>query len=49
MKRTHRRSHFLIWLLLAPAIAGIIYFSVSLRPSQPTNDVLPDALTTEDR
>ncbi|MEM7640303.1 MAG: hypothetical protein AAF269_14710 [Pseudomonadota bacterium] len=49
MKRAHRRNHFLIWLLLGPAMFAIIILAVLNRPDAPMNDSLPDSLTQEAR
>lgn len=27
MKRSHRRSHAFVWLLLVPALAGFVYYA----------------------
>ena len=47
MKRIHRRSHFIIWLILAPVLIGIIALATSQRPGEPVNDTLPPALLQE--
>ena len=47
MKRAHRRSHLILWLILTPAMVAVIYLAVTLRPPAPVNDTLPDALTQE--
>ena len=47
MKRAHRRSHLLIWALLAPIIFGLFAFAIMDRPDAPMNDSVPDALIEE--
>lgn len=47
MKRAHRKSHFLIWAVLAPVIFCITLLAVMHRPAEPVNDALPNALTEE--
>ncbi|MEL6257467.1 MAG: hypothetical protein AAFQ67_00225 [Pseudomonadota bacterium] len=49
MKRAHRRNHFVIWLLMGPALAAIIYLALSVRPAPDAldNDALPDFLSEE--
>jgi hypothetical protein len=47
MKRRHKRLHLLIWLLLAPTIAAILYLSITLRPSDPIDNMLPESLVEE--
>jgi len=47
MKRSHRRSHLVIWLLLTPVLLAIIKFAVSDRPADPVNETLPAALLEE--
>ncbi len=48
MKRPHRRTHFLLWMAIAPitAIAGIIFWQ--MRPSTPYTDLPPDIEETSD-
>ena len=47
MKRAHRRSHILLWLILGPVMFATIVLAVLNRPAAPVNDALPDALTAE--
>lgn len=47
MKRAHRKSHFLLWLILAPIMFATIALAVLHRPAAPMNDALPDALIEE--
>ena len=44
MKRKHRKAHFLLWLVLGPAIAAILLLAVTERPASPVNDNLPNTL-----
>ena len=47
MKRAHRKSHFFLWVVLAPIIFCITLLAVMYRPGAPVNDALPDALSEE--
>lgn len=47
MKRAHRRFHLLIWVLLGPALLGLLALAIMVRPDAPMNDSLPDVLTEE--
>lgn len=47
MKRAHKRNHLIIWAVLAPVLALILWLALSLRPAEPVNDELPQALATE--
>jgi hypothetical protein len=47
MKRAHRTAHRLIWLILGPALAGLLWLAVTVRPDDPVNPALPDALPHE--
>ncbi len=47
MKRSHRSAHRLIWLLLTPAIALVIWLAITMKPAEPVNDALPGALSGE--
>jgi len=49
MKRAHRKSHFIIWVVLTPIILSMIALAVLNRPDAPVNDSLPDALIEEAR
>lgn len=33
MKNAQRRAHLWIWLILPPALAGIVWLAVSARPA----------------
>ncbi|MBT8473636.1 MAG: hypothetical protein HKP25_05215 [Marinicaulis sp.] len=39
MKRPHRRTHFLIWVLLAPIIAVASVFGWMQRPGTPYSEL----------
>ena len=43
MRRTHRRVHGLVWLLLAPVLAGLLFLVLSNR-IEPPIDAVPEAL-----
>ena len=47
MKRAHRRLHVLIWLVLAPLIAIVLWVALQHRPAEPINDTLPEAFAGE--
>ena len=47
MKRRQRSAHLLIWLVLTPALAAILWVSLKHRPAEPVNDALPPALNVE--
>lgn len=47
MRRAHRNMHVLMWLLIAPALALLLFLALSDRQSIPVNDALPEALQTE--
>ena len=49
MKRAHRKSHFVMWAVLAPIIFCITLLAVLHRPAEPVNDTLPQSLTEEAR
>ncbi|MCR9269498.1 MAG: hypothetical protein ACX94B_11735 [Henriciella sp.] len=49
MKRAHKRAHLLIWIVLAPVIAGLFALSIVMRPGAPVNETLPDVLIEEAR
>lgn len=49
MKRAHRRSHLLIWLILGPVILALLALAVMVRPDAPVNDALPASLIEEAR
>ena len=47
MRRAHRKVHVLMWVLIAPALAVVLYLALSNRQTTPVNDALPDVLQTE--
>lgn len=47
MKRAHRKTHFLIWVLLGPAITIGLLAAIMSRPGEPVNDALPVELIGE--
>ena len=47
MKRAHRKTHILIWFLLAPAIVLGSLAAIMARPGEPVNDSLPVELVGE--
>jgi len=47
MKRAHRKTHLLLWIILGPVIFAIIALAVLQRPAAPMNDALPDTLIQE--
>ncbi|MEL6300372.1 MAG: hypothetical protein AAFV47_14185 [Pseudomonadota bacterium] len=47
MKRFQRRAHAVVWLLVAPTLAVVLWLGISNRPADPMNDALPPALSTE--
>ena len=47
MKRAHRKTHLILWLILGPAIFAIITLAVLQRPATPVNDTLPGPLIEE--
>ena len=47
MKRAHRKSHLLLWLILGPVMFATIVLAVLNRPAAPVNDALPEALIEE--
>lgn len=46
MRRAHRSLHFLLWILLAPAVAAGVFLAMSQRPTEPFSE-LPDAIAEE--
>lgn len=44
MIRAQRRTHLLVWMLLAPLLALLLVLAVSLRPAEPVADSLPPPL-----
>jgi len=47
MKRAHRKTHLLLWVILGPVIFAIIALAVLQRPTAPVNEALPDVLIQE--
>jgi len=47
MKRAHRSLHRLIWLIMPLLLAGIIVLALIVRPADPVQDTLPEALLEE--
>ena len=47
MRRAHRRTHLVLWLILGPIIAAILYLAIEQRPPAPVNEALPANLTVE--
>lgn len=47
MRRAHRNAHALMWLLIAPALAALLFLALSDRQSTPVNDALPEVLQSE--
>ena len=47
MRRAHRRAHIAMWLLIAPALAVVLFLALGERRPEPVNEALPDALKTE--
>lgn len=47
MRNAHRHAHKLIWIVLVPVLAGILFFAFAERPADPMNSSIPDALTEE--
>ena len=47
MKRRHRLTHKLLWLLAAPLIAAVLVAAIALRPPAPVTPDLPQALGEE--
>lgn len=47
MKRRNRKMHLALWLVIAPAIATVLYFAITLRPADPVDSALPDILLEE--
>ncbi|NQY96804.1 MAG: hypothetical protein HRT82_06550 [Henriciella sp.] len=47
MKRSHRRVHFGIWVIIGPLMLWLLVLAFADIPETPDNDVLPEALTEE--
>ncbi|MEM9937792.1 MAG: hypothetical protein AAFZ91_05680 [Pseudomonadota bacterium] len=44
MKRAYRKTHVLMWLILAPLMIATLVIAIMVRPDEPTNDRLPNSL-----
>ena len=49
MRRAHRKAHIAMWLIIAPALAVVLFLALSQRQAEPVNASLPEALQTEAR
>ncbi|MEO1554219.1 MAG: hypothetical protein AAFR82_09790 [Pseudomonadota bacterium] len=49
MKRAHRKSHLLLWIILGPVMFATIVLAVLNRPAAPMNEKLSDPLIEEVR
>ena len=47
MKRAHRSLHAAIWLILPLVLAAIIAAALMVRPAEPVQETLPEALLEE--
>ena len=47
MKRAHRRVHLVMWVLLLPALAVLLYAVLQARPSPPVQDDFPGVRAQE--
>lgn len=47
MKRSHRKTHLILWLILGPVMIATLMLAVMHRPAEPVNDTLPDFLLEE--
>ena len=47
MKRAHRQGHLLIWALLLPALAVLLYAALQARPLPPLQDDFPGVRAQE--
>lgn len=43
MLATHRRAHRIVWLLLAPALAALLWAAFAARPEWPERPLDPAA------
>ena len=46
MKRAHRRLHRLVWLLLVPATAAVVWLAADALSEAPENRDLPASLSS---
>ncbi|MDJ0922469.1 MAG: hypothetical protein QNI84_15180 [Henriciella sp.] len=49
MKRAHRKTHLVMWLVLGPVMIATLLIAVMYRPAEPVNDELPTVLLEEAR
>lgn len=49
MKRKHRRTHRLLWPMLALCLAAVVGFALVQRPEEPVNPVWPAVLVPVSR
>ncbi len=49
MKRSHRKTHLLMWLVLGLVMIAVLLLAVLHRPAEPVNEALPDLLIEEAR
>lgn len=47
MTKGRRAGHRLMWLILAPVLAAVVWLAISLRPAEPINEALPAPLIEE--
>lgn len=47
MKRAHRKTHLLMWIILGPVMIALVLLAVMHRPAEPTNETLPTVLLEE--
>ena len=47
MRRAHRTAHLVIWLILTPLIAVIVWAALAYKPVSAENEALPAALIEE--
>ncbi|MEL7296343.1 MAG: hypothetical protein AAGJ86_01710 [Pseudomonadota bacterium] len=45
MKRRQRKLHFVLWLILTPALLYGLWQALSARTNEPVNATLPTAIT----
>jgi hypothetical protein len=49
MKRAHRKTHLLMWIVLTPLIVVTLFLAVLHRPAEPVNAALAAAIVEEAR
>ena len=47
MKRSHRRVHFGMWVIIGPLLMWLLVLAFADLPETPENELLPEALTEE--